>query len=350
MSSIFKYLRFDYFLMLTAVFFIGACEEESVLLDFEEEIIGAVKATRSGIVGIEVTFDSSGATEQDSRWGDGIIINDNGDIITTETLISGYTGLTVMFQDGCHHKGRVVGVDRESNLALLSTAQHDHGCYPVKIKTIDLPPAGSIGILIGHNWVAKGVTAGMGLISHTWLGGDDFWVDPLCMIQTSDQLVQTGVGVVNARGELIGICDNYIADAKGSWTVIPTATIKRVAEKLSRDKEIKRGWAGLFCNCDYNDAHVVPPPPEGGIEILSVVSNSPAETAGLQPGDYVVRIDKEIIKKSNDLRRKITSMLPGQKILLTVSDNRNDKREVLLELSELEHKSDRSRRCSTRSM
>ncbi|MFC2150396.1 S1C family serine protease [Calditrichota bacterium] len=343
-----------YIIHLTAIFLtlnlLAGCNRAPVLESLEKDIIAAVKDASSGIVGIEITYAADDSGHVSSRWGDGVIIEEDGSIVTTQSLIEGATRIVVMFQDGCSHEGTVLGSDRETNLALVMTPAHAHGCFPVKIKTTDNPPTGSMGILIGHNWISRGVSAGIGLISQTWLGGDDFWSDPLCLIQTADQLVQPGVGVVNTQGSLIGICDNHAAESSGAWTIIPSATIKRVIEKLRVDGEIERGYAGLFCNCDLNDAHVNQPPEGGGVEILRVANDSPAMSAGIQPGDYVVSMDDKQALTANDLRLAITALLPGQKVQMGVVSEGGSKRIVTLTLGELDDYSNRNRRCTTRSM
>ena len=335
---------------LLSLLFFTACGEEDALMEMESAIIKAVEISSSGVVGIEVKYAATADQIAHSHWGDGVIIADDGSIVTTQSLIEGSEAITIMFLDGCHHEGNVVGSDRESNLALLITEAHEHGCFPVKMSTVEAPLTGSIGILIGHNWISKGVSVGMGILSKTWLGGDDFWVDPLCLVQSGDQMIQTGVGVVSSRGHLIGICDNHVTDADGSWTVIPANTIKRVAAKLKQDGKIERGWAGLFCNCDNNDSHASPPPREGGVEILDVVDDSPAFLAGITAGDYIISIDDKPTRKSSDLRRSFTSMKPGQKVEVRIYNKQQEFRDVTLTLTELVFNGDRSRRCSTRSM
>ncbi len=313
---------------------------------FEKSLVDAVQTASSGIVTIVVSVESDDQDGKVIRTGSGVIIDDNGTIVTTHSVIDGGDSFQVLFQDGCHHDGRIIGSDRETNVALLITDEHAHGCFPIPMGEAGDIELGSIGLVLGNTPISRGISVGWGVMSHSWLGGDDGYCDPLHILQGSSMVTQTGSGVVDVHGNLIGICDNKISGFNGAWAIIPTSTLKRVSRILEKDHSISRGWLGVCINEPYKDQM----DNSGGVKISLIVDESPASNIGLKVGEFILTADGEAIKDVNSLRRKITSIQPDKSVKLTIRSSDDARRTVNVPLTKLIDNPQRSCRCRTRSL
>lgn len=317
------------------------------LVSFEKNLINAVKKSGSGVVTIivdSVGVDDDGTPIQ--RVGSGVIISSDGTIVTTHSVIENSDKIHIFFKDGCEHEGRILGVDQETNIALLMTDTHEHGCFPVPMMDAEDADVGSIGLVLGHSEVSKGIAVSWGVLSHTWIGGDDFWSDELYVLQGGGLIMQAGAGVVDVHGNLIGLCDNRINGHDGSWAILPVNTLRRVGDALKRDGSIRRGWLGVCGKKPYQTSSNAHP----GVTISKVMDGSPAAKLGMQSGDVILAVNDVAVEDVSTLRRKITSIMPGKSVRLRVSLMQNPEQVVDVTLDDLQSDSDRQRLCFTRSL
>ncbi len=330
--------------------FCGCSEEASIPIQFERGIQQAISKSRSAVVTIEVaSSDSSYSAGNIVSRGTGVVISKDGTIATTCEYISQGNHYVAMFQDGCASVATLVGSDRETNIAILTTGNHQCGCYPIDVVSTDKISAGTIGIFVNNSSVSKGISAGMGIMAESWLGGDDYWSTPLYIAQTGDILTMEGAPVVSIDGRLIGICDAIVESHHGSWTVIPTATILKIADELKKNGGIKRSWIGVSCSyeeSEQNTASGVKP----HIRINQVVAGSPAEKAGIKVGDFIAKLDQKPIGALDPLRQNITSLSNGSKLNLEIVRSSGNVEAVDLTTVQLPDDPTRQRLCTTRSL
>jgi len=323
------------------------CNSDLPLVSFEKNLINAVKKSGSGVVTIVVELSSNDQDKvPNERVGSGVIISSDGTIVTTHSVVEGGETFHVLFKDGCRHEGRILGVDRETNIALLITDTHEHGCFPVPMMEAEDSEVGSIGLVLGHNEVSKGIAVSWGVLSHTWIGGDDFWSDQLYVLQGGGMITQAGAGVVDVHGCLIGVCDNKINGHDGSWAVIPVSTLRKVEKVLKQDGSIQRGWLGICGEKPYQNPMYAKP----GVTISKVIDGSPAANLGVKRGDVILAVNDAAVQDVSSLRRKITSNKPGQTVKLKVSSAEQLEQIMDITLDELINSKKRQRRCLTRSL
>jgi len=329
--------------------FLQGCADSFSLESFQDKLSNAVNTASSGIVFIHiettVTTDGNVVTSS-SRMGAGVIIDPTGTLITTCSAILDGKKFTVMFQDGCTHKATLVGMDMETNLAVLKTDNHEHGCFPVPIEIGLIRNAGTIGLIMGHTTISKGIATSWGVLSESWMGGDDFIADPLYCIQTGGLLTKSGTVVVDVTGKLIGICDNFISGNRGIWTIIPVSTIVEVAKLLSDEGKIDRGWLGICCEPYPGGANNT----LSGVQVTEVVIGSPAEISGISIGDRIVSIDGLEINESTVLRKKISGISPVNLTALRIYDKAGQVKNIKLNLVKLSADPDRQRHCPSRTL
>jgi len=189
----------------------------------------------------------------------------------------------------------------------------------------------------------------LGIMAESWLGGDDCWGSPLYIAQTGDILTMEGAPVVSLDGVLIGICDAMIESHHGSWTVIPTKTITKIAAEIKLNGSVKRGWIGISCSSEESEqttASGVKP----HIRINQVVVGSPAYEAGLRIGDFIVSLNGKSVDDQSLFRSQIASLGENSKLELNILRDAGIIEKVGVSTQLLPDDPHRQRLCSTRTL
>ncbi len=259
--------------------------------------------------------------------GSGVIISEDGYIVTNNHVIEGVSSIKVRLVDGTEYNATLIGTDSKTDLAVI------------KIEATELSPAvfGMSGSLkVGQDVVAVGNPLGR-------LGGTvtDGIISALEREMTIEgekmNLLQTnaavnpgnsGGGLFNMYGELIGIVNAKTSGSgiEGLGFAIPIDDAKNVIEELIDLGYVSgRAYIGVTL-LDINDYMTAASYRVNryGVYILSVQESSPAHNAGLRAGDYVEGIDDEIISSSNEVIEYIGSRSIGDSITMHIA--RNDKR------------------------
>ncbi len=282
------------------------------------------------------------------RIGSGFVFRSDGIIVTTDGLLGDAETFQVITQSNHRFDAELVGRDFETNIAVL------------KIDTTGLTPltfpdrktsAGCFGIMIGNTFYSQGLTCGWGLINQTWIGGSDFLDDKLLSMHLNWPDVHSGTPVMDVDGRLIGIAEGCMAEMNSAWTIIPSSTVSRVAEKLLNEGEIQRGWLGIKSDpiCPERQILALLNDWKGkGAVVSNIISGSPAERAAIIPGDIIVKLNNSPIKCISDLRRKVTEIRPDTNVIIEIIRKGEDI-EVEVNLDPLTNTPDRGRRSLSRS-
>lgn len=265
--------------------------------------------------------------------GSGFIIQPNGVIVTNEHVVGGATRISVMLRDGTTYPARLLGRDEANDLAVL------------KVEATELPVAtlgNSDQLLIGEWAIAIGNPFGFvlgntepsvttGVISATGrnlLGRTEGNGVYLGMIQTDASINQGNSGgpLVNASGEVIGVNSSIYSPSGGSIGLgfaIPINRARRVVDDLLEHGEVRRPWIGEKMRAPQGDnpRDVV----VAGATIGSVVAGSPAERAGLRPGDQIVAVRDNTIRNVFDWEAQRLNMRVGESVPLTVRRDGRDR-------------------------
>jgi S1-C subfamily serine protease len=131
----------------------------------------------------------------------------------------------------------------------------------------------------------------------------------------------SGGPLVNSAGEVIGVNTAVILPAQGICLAIPINTAKWVAARLIRDGRIRRsyiGFAGQNVPLHRRVIRFHGLPNSGGVLILGVEPNGPAQRAGLREGDVLIGLDDQVIETIDDVQRQLTEERVGQESKLTI--------------------------------
>lgn len=269
-------------------------------------------------------------TYEQKGVGSGFIIDPKGLVVTNDHVVRKANELTVTLPDGRKFKGKVIGRDATSDLAL------------VKIDGKDLPAlklANPDSIRVGQWVVAIGSPLGLkysvtaGILSAVNREGIKNRVG---FLQTDAPINpgNSGGPLMNLQGEVIGVNTAIIQHAQGIGFAVPVDTVSRVVPQLEAKGRVERAWIGVGLADLPEDRSRMFYPAEYGALIARVEPSSPADKAGLAEGDVILSLDGQKIEDSAALMRAVSGMNIGDKAKLKVN-RRGQTKELTITLGKM---------------
>ncbi len=251
--------------------------------------------------------------------GSGVIMDDEGYVITNDHVIDGVKSVQVFLTDGRAGPATIVGTDPDTDLALLKIDLE--GLPTIPLGRSDTLRVGDVVLAIGNPF-SIGQTVTQGIVSGTRRG--QLGLSPFeNFIQTDAaiNLGNSGGALVNASGQLVGINTAFFSrrlDSEGIGFAIPVNLVRGVMADLIRHGRVVRGWLGVATETLTPDQAQALGLDEGfGIILTRVQSGSPADRAGLRPTDVITYIDETPVVVWQDALRLIARMEPGTRVVLT---------------------------------
>ncbi|UCG35178.1 MAG: Do family serine endopeptidase [Candidatus Omnitrophota bacterium] len=249
--------------------------------------------------------------------GSGVIIDEEGYILTNEHVVSGASQIKVKLSDGREFDAQIKGTDKRSDLAVI------------KVDARNLPAArlgDSDKLQIGEWVVAVGnpfgfaienpePTVTVGVVSALRryvpaLGRRERSYDDLIQTDAAINPGNSGGPLVNLEGEIVGINTAIITTTGGYQGVgfaIPVNKASRVLRKLIKGEKILYGWLGVSIQDLSEDLrNYFGIKEQEGVIIVKVYKDSPAQKGGLQEGDLILRFNNEPVKTTRDLVRTVS--------------------------------------------
>jgi len=259
--------------------------------------------------------------------GSGIIISPDGYIVTNDHVVDGATNIKVTLNDRRILNGKVVGVDKLNDIAVI------------KVNATNLPSIAwgdSTKLQPGQTVLAFGspfgyfqfsVTRGIVSAVNRPNPYSDDPRKPGNFIQTDAAINpgNSGGALVNAHGELIGI-NTFIISNNGSFAgagfAIPSQIVRASAEQLIKSGKVEHGYLGIGMNdVTPENAHFFNLEDASGAIVSQVTPDSPASRGGLQQGDVITQVNGEKIPNDSALQVAVSEMAPGTKLSLGVIRN-----------------------------
>ncbi len=252
--------------------------------------------------------------------GSGVIVNNNGNIITNHHVIEGAEKIEIALSDGRKATASVVGADPETDLAVLQINLKNINA--ISFAESKLSFVGDTVLAIGNPF-GVGQTATQGIISA--LGRNKLNINTFENFIQTDAAINpgnSGGALVNTMGELVGINTAIYSQSGGSVGIgfaIPTSTVELVLNSILIDGKVTRGFLGVQpAAITLSIAQGLKLPNKNGAFISRIVTDGPADKAGLVPGDIVTKIDNSPIKDKEDLLSTVANIKPGSEIEVEV--------------------------------
>ncbi len=274
--------------------------------------------------------------------GSGVIISEDGYIVTNNHVVDNSDELEVSLTDNRTYTAKVVGSDPTTDIAVIKI--EDDNLPYLRFADSDEVKVGEWVLAVGNPFnLSSTVTAGIVSAKGRAIGilREQYAIESFIQTDAAINPGNSGGALVNLNGDLIGI-NTAIATSTGSYAgygfAVPVNLVGKVVEDLKEFGVVQRGVLGVAIRsvnseiARENDLDVV-----NGVFIDSVFDNSSAEVAGIKQGDVIVEVEGVTIKTTSDLQAMIASRRPGDDVRITV-DRNGDIRDINVKLKNLEGK------------
>jgi serine protease Do len=249
--------------------------------------------------------------------GSGFILSSDGFVMTNAHVVEGADEVLVTLTDKREFKAKIIGADKRSDVAVVKIEAS--GLPTVKIGDINRLKVGEWVMAIGSPFgLENTVTAG--IVSARQRDTGDY----LPFIQTDVAINpgNSGGPLINMRGEVVGINSQIYSRSGGFQGIsfaIPIDEAMRVSEQLRISGRVTRGRIGVQIDqLSKEVAESLGLPKAQGALVRAVESGAPAEKAGIEAGDIILKFDGKTIDKASDLPRLVGNVKPGAKAVVTV--------------------------------
>ncbi|HEX9853079.1 MAG TPA: trypsin-like peptidase domain-containing protein [Woeseiaceae bacterium] len=248
--------------------------------------------------------------------GSAVVIDPEGYLVTNYHVVASASEIRVQMADGRIASPTVVGVDAETDLAVLKVDLGD--LTAIRLGRSDQLRIGDVVLAIGNPYgLSKTVT--QGIVSATGRG--------LLGLNTFENFIQTdaainegnsGGALINTLGELVGINTAVLAQDVGTEGIsfaIPVNLVRGVVDEIKRQGRVIRGWVGLEPDeLTRAEANALGIDAGAGIILTKVFENGPAAMAGLLPGDVILSINGEQVRSRQQALLIVAALEPGNQV------------------------------------
>lgn len=301
-------------------------------------VVPIAKKVSPSIVAIKIkknVRDFFGDSYQSEGTGSGIIIDNNGHIVTNNHVVEGSNDIVVVLKDGKELSAKIVGRDAQTDLAVIKVEEKN---LPyVELGDSSTLEVGELAVAIGSPMgteYAGSVTAGIisGLDRKIFIGDKN-----MTLIQTDAAINpgNSGGALVNSEGKVVGINTLKLIESKveGMGFAIPINEAKPIIQQLIENKKVSRPYMGITgSTIDAQTAKQYSVPQ--GVLVRDVVKASGADKAKLQRGDIITKIDDKKVDTIEQLVEIIRNHKVGDTLKVEVYGELNRYRTIEVKLTE----------------
>lgn len=263
--------------------------------------------------------------------GSGVIISDNGYIVTNNHVIADADDLEVTLHDNRTYKATVIGTDPSTDLALIQIKEK--GLPTLPFVNSDEVRVGEWVMAVGNPFnLTSTVTAGIVSAKGRNINilKEQFAVESFIQTDAAINPGNSGGALVNLQGGLIGI-NTAIASPTGAYSgygfAVPVNIVNKVVEDLMKYGVVQRGVLGVMIRTvDGNLKRDKDLDLNTGVYVDSLLENSAAGAAGIEPGDVILSVDDVEVNTSPELQEVIARHRPGDEVKIKV--NRKGKEKI----------------------
>ncbi len=251
--------------------------------------------------------------------GSGFIISADGYVMTNAHVVAGSTEVLVSLPDKREFKAKIVGADERTDVALVKVEAA--GLPTVKTGDVSKLKVGEWVLAIGSPFgLENTVTAGIVSAKQRETGQDVSFIQTDVAVNPGN----SGGPLISLRGEVVGINSQSLSRVGygGISFAIPIDEAIRVADQLRASGHVVRGYLGILpvdVPRELADEYKLGKDKAKGAFVRQVVQGTPADKAGVQPGDVVLTINGRAVDGAVDLRRTLGALKPGTSVTLQLN-------------------------------
>ncbi|CAN5459227.1 trypsin-like peptidase domain-containing protein [soil metagenome] len=268
--------------------------------------------------------------QQTEGSGSGVIITEDGYIVTNNHVVDVAEKVEVTLNDNRNFTAKVVGTDPSTDLALLKI--DEKGLPFVPYGNSDNVRVGEWVLAVGNPFnLTSTVTAGIVSAKARNIGilPDQYKIESFIQTDAAVNPGNSGGALVNTKGELVGI-NSAIASATGSYSgysfAIPVNLVKKVMDDLAEYGSVQRGFIGVSIrDIDSKLAQEKGLKETKGVYVAGLSPDGAAAESGLTEGDIIIRVGEIEVNSVPQLQEQIGHFRPGDKVNVTALHNGNEK-------------------------
>lgn len=269
--------------------------------------------------------------------GSGVILTADGYIVTNNHVVGDADEILVKLNDNREFKGRIIGTDKDTDLAIIKIEAKD--LTPIEVASSDDLKVGEWVLAIGNPYgLTSTVTAGIVSAKARSLHSQNP-VESFIQTDAAINPGNSGGALVNAKGQLVGI-NAMLYSQTGSYSgygfAIPTTIMNKVYADIKEFGTVQRALLGI-AGADVTD-YIDKQKEKGktvdlgtltGVYVDEVTSDGAADAAGLESGDVIIEVDGKKIEKFGELQEVLASHRPGDKIKVVYIRDKKKKDTIL---------------------
>lgn len=263
--------------------------------------------------------------QKSTGLGSGVIISSDGYIVTNNHVIDRADEIIVTLADNKkEYKAKLIGSDEKTDIAVIKI-ETENKIQPILIGDSSNLEVGDIVFAIGNPFgVGQSVTQGIISAQHkNGIGINEY--ENFIQTDASINPGNSGGALIDSRGALIGINSAILSKSGGNNGIgfaIEVNMVKNIVQKLVNKGKITRGYMGVQISDMYGNLDKLYKNSEGAL-LIDVNENTPAEKAGLQRGDLILKINDKTIKNASQLKNFIGMLEPGVNIEVEYERDKN---------------------------
>jgi serine protease Do len=260
--------------------------------------------------------------------GSGFIIDEDGTVVTNNHVVQGAKTVTVTLADGTKLPAAVIGRDPSTDVAVLRI-KADHKLPFIELGDSSKVKTGQWVVAMGNPF-GLGGTVTAGIVSAEGRDIGDGPYDSFLQVDAPINKGNSGGPLFDQSGQVVGMNTAILSPSGGSVGIgfsIPSNTVKSVVAQIEKVGHVTRGFLGVSAqSVDASMSQALRLPGDGkgplnGALVAAVEPNSPAQKAGLQPGDVIESVNGTVIHNPRDLAVEIAGIVPGDKAALDIIRN-----------------------------
>ncbi|MPZ45050.1 MAG: trypsin-like serine protease [Betaproteobacteria bacterium] len=265
------------------------------------------------------------SVQKASSLGSGVIVSADGYILTANHVVEGADEIELALMDGRKVAARIVGVDPETDLAVLKAEQK--GLPAITFAPADKARVGDVVLAIGNPF-GVGQTVTSGIVSA--LGRSQIGINTYENFIQTDAAINpgnSGGALVDGNGQLIGVNTAIFSRSGGNLGIgfaIPVSVAHSVMNSIIATGMVTRGWMGIELQNVAQAAEANVPAGVRGVRVANVMPASPAAQAGIRSGDLLTAIEGKPVVDTTSLLNTVAALKPGSQAALTLRRERSE--------------------------
>ncbi len=288
----------------------------------------------------ELFYGNGGANRSQRGSGSGVIISEDGYIVTNNHVVEKADIIQVVLNDNREYTAKVIGTDPSTDMAVLKIEETN--LSPIAIGNSDEIQVGEWVLAVGNPFnLTSTVTAGIvsakgrsiNIMQRNSNGKQIFPIESFIQTDAAVNPGNSGGALVNSKGELVGI-NTAIASQTGSYSgysfAVPVNIMKKVTTDMIKYGIVQRAFIGVgIQEMNQNLANEIGSKITEGVFVNGLSEGGAAESAGIKKGDVITKINSTAIKSVPQLQEQVGRYNPGDKVTVELIRNGKEKTAVV---------------------